>query len=237
MAPRTIALFSEEMALNFDLARVETQLELIAWRDAQLEGITNQLEKAFPALLVLIENRVSELSMLEVGKAHANLKRFSAALIGPWADEQARIAVERAQESLKDVLSNIPSTQEYRAHVTAALPAVAGVGLIAASVLGLPAVVSYATITTTSLLVFSTSMVSTPVLLAGGAVLAGLSFAGVKVIDSAKDKTRAHLVARVNALARTAVFGQGQAPQARCLLNDLQAAVLKAGQTQIAEVC
>lgn len=225
------------MTLNFNLARVETQLELIAWRDAQLESITDQLENAFPALQDMIERRVAELSVLELGRSHANVKRFAESLIGPWADEQARIAVERAQESLSSVLSNMTSKEDYRAHVVTALPAVAGVGLIAASVFALPTVVSYATITTTSFLVFSISTISTPLLLAGGVVLAGLSLAGVKAIDSAKDKTRAHLVARVNTLARTAIFGHGQAPQARCLLNDLQAAVLKAGETKIAEVC
>ena len=105
--------------------------------------------------------------------------------------------------------------------------------MLAASVLGLPAIVSYATITTTSVLVFSTSTISIPLLLAGGTVLAGMSFAGVKAFDKAKDKMRAHLAARVQSLALAAIFGHGLSPDERYLLNDLQAAILKSGQTQL----
>ncbi len=92
---------------------------------------------------------------------------------------------------------------------------------------------SYATITTTSLLVFSTPTISIPLLLAGGTVLAGMSIVGVKAFDHAKDKMRAHLAARVQSLALSAIFGHGLAPDARYLLNDLQAAILKSGQTQL----
>lgn len=67
-------------------------------------------------------------------------------------------------------------------------------------------------------------------------MLAGLSFAGVKAFDQAKDKMRAHLAARVQGLALAGVFGLGLAPDARCLLNDLQAAVLKAGQTRLEDI-
>jgi hypothetical protein len=78
--------------------------------------------------------------------------------------------------------------------------------------------------------------VSIPLLLAGGTVLAGLSFAGFKAVDHAKDSVRSNLTERVKSIALSAIFGFGLAPEARCLLNDLQAVVLKAGEAELGEV-
>jgi hypothetical protein len=44
---------------------------------------------------------------------------------------------------------------------------------------------------------------------------------------------RSHLTGRLTQHARTVVFGDGLAPADRCLLNDTQAIVLKAGQTSL----
>lgn len=219
--------------MTFDLADLEAQLGLLDWRDSQLEAITDQLEAAFPALAGAIVARIAAMTSFEVGRAHLNPRSLAEGLIAPWAEQQSEIAVSRAEASLSDLISSLQTDGRMGAHLGTALPALAGVGLLAASVLGLPAVLSYATITTTSFLVFSTSTVSLPLLLAGGTVLAGLSFAGVKAFDQAKDKMRAHLAARVQGLALAGIFGLGLAPDARCLLNDLQAAVLKAGQQQL----
>lgn len=219
--------------MTFDLARVETNIRLIDWRNDQLEAITDQLEDAFPSLAVAIANHVAGLSTFEVGKGHMNPKRIAEELIAPWAEEQSSLAINRAEASLSDLISKLPHDNGLESHLKSALPAIAGVGMLAASVLGLPAIVSFATVTTSSFLVFSTSAVSVPLLLAGGTVLAGMSFAGVKVVDHAKDKMRANLIARVQTIALSAVFGYGLAPEARCLLNDLQATVLKAGETEL----
>lgn len=222
--------------MPFDLASMETQLGLLEWRDGQLEAITNQLEAAYPTLVAETVARISAMTSFAVGRAHLNPRPLAESLIAPWAAEQSRIAVKRAEASLSDLISTLHLDSGMGAHLSAALPALAGVGMLAVSVLGLPALVSYATITTTSFFVFSTSTISLPILLVGGTVLAGMSFAGVKAFDQAKDKMRAHLAARVQGLALSAIFGHGLAPDARCLLNDLQAAVLKAGQTRLEDI-
>lgn len=222
--------------MPFDLARVETQLGLLDWRNDQLEAITRQLEAAFPTLAADIVARICEMTSLQVGRAHLNPRPLAESFIAPWAEAQSLIAVRRAEASLFDLISSLKLDGGFGAHLSTALPALAGVGMLAASVIALPAVVSYATITTTSFLIFSTSTISLPLLLAGGTVLAGLSFAGVKAFDQAKDKMRAHLAARVQGLALAAIFGHGLPPDTRCLLSDLQAAVLKAGQTQLEEM-
>lgn len=219
--------------MTFDLARVETNLRLIDWRNDQMEAITGQLEDAFPSLAAAITNHVVELSTFEVGRGHMNPKKIAEDLIKPWAEKQSHLAINRAEASLSDLISKLPQSNDLGSHLASALPAIAGVGMLAASVLGLPAVVSFATVTTTSFLVLSTSAVSLPLLLAGGTVLASMSFAGVKVVDHAKDKMRANLIARVQTIALSAVFGYGLPPDARCLLNDLQATVLKAGETEL----
>lgn len=222
--------------MPFDLARLETSLRLIDWRNAQLDAITTQLENAFPQLIDTIASHVIGLSTFEVGKAHLNPKKLAEELITPWAESQSNTAISRAEASLSSLISSLPQSDGLHTHIQTALPAVAGVGMLAASVLGLPAIVSFATVTTTSFLVFSTSAVSIPLLLAGGTVLAGMSFAGVKAVDQAKDKMRANLIARVQAIALSAVFGYGLSPDARFLLNDLQAAVLKAGEAELRDI-
>lgn len=219
--------------MPFDLASVETSLRVIDWRNAQLDGITAQLEEAFPQLAETITNHIAKLSTMEVGKAHFNPRKFAEGLIAPWAEAQTSTAINRAEASLSDLISELPRDSGLNGHIQSALPAMAGVGMLAASVLGLPAVVSFATVTTTSFLVLSSSAVSIPLLLAGGTVLAGMSFAGVKAVDHAKDKLRANLTTRVQSIALSAVFGYGLAPEAQYLLNVLQAAVLKAGEAEL----
>lgn len=222
--------------MPFDLARVETCLKLVDWRNAQLEAITAQLEGAYPKLVEAIDKHVAELSILEVGWAHFDPKKLAEELIAPWAEAQSSAAISRAEESLSELISSLPHESGIAGHVQSALPAVAGVGMLAASVLALPTVVSFATVTTTSFLVFSTSAVSIPLLLVGGTVLAGLSFAGVKAVDHANESVRSNLVERLTSVACSAIFGYGLAAESRCLLNDLQAAVLKAGEAELGEI-
>lgn len=217
-----------------NLAEIETRIELIDWRDSAMASVTEQLENAFPTLIAAIEDRVRDLTTFQVAKAHADPRSLTQEMLRTWADEQSQIAFARAETELDALISNLKSEGNLGA-VATALPAVAGVGMLAASVLALPALVTYATVTTTSFLVFSTSAVSIPVLLVGGTGLALLSLTGSKIVADTAAKARAHLASRVEAYARSAVFGTGAAPDARYLLNDLQAAILKAGQTQLAE--
>lgn len=219
--------------MALDLMVLESRLKVIDWRDNELAAITEQLEQSFPVLLMQIESLVAKMSALQLRRAEINPRKLTAELVAPWATEQSRIAIDRAENDLGALIDTLKHEGGLGA-VATALPALAGVGMLAASVLGLPAVVSYATVTTTSLLFFSTSTVSIPLLLAGGTVLAGLSLAGVSVVGRTQDRLRSHLVARIAGQARVAIFGTGLAPEARCLLNDLQAAVLKTGETQLA---
>lgn len=225
-----------EPGIQFDIASVENRLALLEWRDAQLEAISSQLEAAFPKLTTTINTHIAEMTSFQVGKAHVNPRTLAETLITPWAEEQSHIAILRAETSLSNLVSSLDLDSGTRGHLDVALPALAGVGMLAASVLGLPAIVTYATVTTTSFLVVSTSSISLPLLLAGGTVLAGLSFAGVKTFDRAKDKLRANLADRVHGVILAAVFGYGLAPDARCLVNDLQAAALKAAEAELKSV-
>ncbi len=219
--------------MSFDLGIIETQLDLLDWRDVQLEAITEQLEDAFPSLIELIEARVAKLSIGRVAWFHANSKRLATELLAPWADNQAKIALKRAEESLADIVGDMHTDAKFSEHLSAALPALAGISVIAASVAGLPAVVSFATLTSTSFFFITTSSISMPLLLTGGVILTGLSLAGIKTVDHASGKTRAHLVRKVATIAQTAVFGYDLSPDARCLVNVLQAAVLKAGENKL----
>ena len=219
--------------MSFDLAMIETQLDLLDWRDVQMEAITEQLEDAFPSLIESIKARVDELSIGKIAWFHANPKSLATEVLAPWADNQAQIALKRAEDSLAEILRDIHSDAKASDHLAAALPALAGISAIAASVAVLPAVVSFATLTSTSFFFITTSSISMPLLLAGGVILTGLSLAGMRTLGHATGKTRAHLVRKIEEIAQTAVFGYGLSPDARCLVNVLQAAVLKAGENKL----
>ncbi|WP_417808789.1 hypothetical protein [Thioclava sp.] len=221
--------------MAFDLNTIETRLQLLDWRDSQLEAITGQLEDAFPSLEKTIETRLSEMTTLQVARAQLSAKPLAESIISPWAAAQGLIALKRAEESLTAVVTEMNMESSIGDHIHTALPALAGVGVLAASVAGLPAVVSFATVTS-SFLFISTSSISVPLLLVGGVALTGLSLAGFKGLDYAKDKSRARLAARILAEAQAVIFGQGLAPNSRCLVNDLQAIVLKAGVNKLEEI-
>ena len=218
--------------MTFNLSAIEAQLAFLSWRDTQLQSITTQFEAAWPTLEAAIERHVAEMPLWKVAQAHYDIQPVATDVVVPWAEEQGRIAAARAEEGLREILANAPqgALSDYAA---TALPAIAGVGLLAASVLAVPAVVSYATVTSVSFLVLTTTTISTPVLLAGGAALAALSLTGKSALRHAKDRLRIHLTRRITQHAQTVVFGDGLPPAARCLLNDTQAIVLRAGQTSL----
>lgn len=221
--------------MAFDLAPVEAQLKLIEWRNRQRENITEHLEAAFPALLDAIEKRVNGMSALEFSRASLNPKKVAEELTQAWAEKQVQVVFARAEASLAEVMAALKADSRYSDHVRAALPAFAGIGLMAGSVLGLPSVVSFATVTTTSFFFFTTSSISVPMLLAGGTVLAGLSVAGVKVFDKSNDMLRGVLIKRVRSLAEVTVFGYGLKLPARCFLDDVQLLVDKATEGTLLE--
>lgn len=218
--------------MTFNLSAIEAQLSLLSWRDTQLQAITAQFEAGWPALEQAIEQHVAQMPLWKIGRAHIDMGPLARHLIVPWADEQGHVAAVRAEEELAALTANAPqgSLAEY---ASAALPALAGVGLISASVLAVPAVVSYATVASVSFLFVTTTSVSTPILLAGGAAIAALSVSGSAALGHAKQRTRTHLSERLKRHARIVIFGDEQVPSARCLLNDTQALVLKAGHTSL----
>lgn len=224
--------FHREFRMTFDLSIIQTQLGLLTWRDTQLSAITAQFNAAWPALEAAIDKHVADMTLWQIGWAHYDIAPVARDLIAPWAEEQACIAATRAEEGLAEIMAILPAAS-LADHAMTALPALAGVGLIAASVVAVPAVVSYATVASVSFLVVTTTAISTPILLAGGAAIAAMSLTGSGVLGHANERARTHLADLLKAHARTVIFGDGLAPSARCLLNDTQALVLKAGKTEL----
>ncbi|PWE48707.1 hypothetical protein DEM26_16535 [Thioclava sp. NG1] len=221
--------------IAFDLNELEARIQLLDWRDDELIAITNQLEDAFPSLVSSIESHIAKMSAIRVTRAQLRAKTLAKELIEPWAEEQCREALARAEESISTLVGELDLKTDLGDHFHAALPALLGVGTLTASVASLPAVVSFATVTTSTLVFFSTSAVSVPLLLAGGVALTGLSLAGMKGVDYALDKSRARLALRIINLANTAVFGAGLPANSPSLITKLQAFVLRAGANKLEE--
>lgn len=215
-----------------ELAIVEARLRLVAWRDKQMVAVTEQFEAAWPALAENIDRHVAELSLWRVAQSHTSVASALEELLAPWRQEQWRIASVRADESLTAVMATLPQ-DSLASHAGTILPAVAGVGLVAASVAAIPAVMSFATVSATSLLFFSTSTISIPLLLVGGGAVAALSLTGSTVLGSAMQTGRNNLAERMKTHARSAIFGDGRPLTERSILSDTQAAVLKSAQTAL----
>ena len=75
--------------------------------------------------------------------------------------------------------------------------------------------------------------ISSPLLLAGGALLAVMSLTGSAAIGKAKHRGRTQLAERIKRSARSAIFGDGRNPSDRCVVSDTQAEVLKAAQNTL----
>lgn len=218
---------------------IHTSLEVLIWRDEQMAAISEQLEDAFPALLAELDHLADEGSLMSVAIATVGVYTAAGAAIKAWSEEQSRIAVARAETELEHTLTSLSA--DFAAGSSAwdsaatAIPAVAGVGILAGSLAAIPTVISFATITTSSFAFFATSTVSWPLFAVGAAALAIASYTGSSALSHAASQARASFKRRLHDAAARAVFGTGLALDARCLHNDLQALVVTAGRNRLQE--
>jgi hypothetical protein len=157
------------------LTAIDAQLEFLAWRDDQLIEISDQLEENFPVLLMALKDVVDQSSTWELAQATFALTSNAEELITQWAAEQLSEALSRAETELEQTILQLPDRMSIDGdtwdQVTNALPAFAGVGLIAASVTAIPTVISFATVGTGFLAVWSTAAISWPLFALGAAVI------------------------------------------------------------------
>lgn len=222
---------------------VDAQLEFLAWRDTQLADISLQLENSFPALLDDLTDQIERAGRFNLIRSTIALKSSAEATIQLWGANQLNVALSRAEAELDQVILQLPGKvnldTDVWVQVTNALPALAGVGLIGASVAAIPAVISFATIVTpaTSFLIFwgaaATTTISWPLFALGAAGIGVATLAGSQSLKSAETRARRKLCSRVHREAGRQVFGIGEKPGARCILSDVQAAVVQAGQNRI----
>lgn len=225
---------------------IAEQLEFLAWRDAQLSAISLQLEGAFPALLDGLSSRVEHASLVDLVHSTLTLKSSAEAIMQQWSSEQLDAASIRAEAELEDALLQLPGGLKLDSDIWEqggkALPALAGVGLIGASVAAIPAMISFATIVTpaTSFLFFwgaaATTTISWPLFALGAAGVGVATLVGSQSLKAAETGARNKLRCRMHKEAGRQVFGIGEEPGARCILSDIQAAVVKAGQNRILAV-
>lgn len=216
---------------------IAAQLEFLAWRDAQLAAISLQLEEAFPALLDELAKQVENASIVNLVRSTIALKSSAEAVIQRWGADQLATALSRAEAELDQAFLQLPGSvnldSDVWEQVNKALPAIAGVGLIGASLAAIPTVISFATVSTSVLAFWGTSAISWP-LFAIGAVGIGVgTLTGSQSLKFAKGKARSKLCSRLHREAGRQVFGIGERPGARCMLSDMQAAIVQAGRNRI----
>ena len=221
--------------MNFQA--IAAQLEFLAWRDAQLAAISSQLEEALPALLDELAEQVESASIVNLVRSTIALKSSAEAIIQRWGADQLVKALGRAEAELDQTLLQLPGKvnldSDVWEQVTKALPAIAGVGLIGASLAAIPTVISFATVSTSVLAFWGTSAISWPLFALGAAGIGVATLTGSQSLKFAKDKARRKLCLRLHREAGRQVFGIGEKPGARCMLSDIQAAIVQAGRNRI----
>lgn len=211
-------------------------MAVLDWRDSQMEAISEQLEDAIPDLLARLDAWVDEASRWSLALAEIGPNADQRAIVDSWSAEQTRQAVRRAEEAMTDALRALPPDLTGGApELATLLPAMAGVGLIAASVAALPTIISFATVTTSSLAFFSVTTVSWPLMVAGIAVAATAAAAGSTLLIRAEGDWRRRVKTRLRAWAYAQMLGLGAPRGARSFLSDLQAAIIRAGNTRMEE--
>lgn len=220
--------------MNFQA--IAAQLEFLAWRDAQLAAISSQLEEALPALLDELAEQVESASVVNLVRSTIALKSSAEAIIQRWGADQFVKALGRAEAELDQTLLQLPGKvnldSDVWEQVTKALPAIAGVGLIGASLAAIPTVISFATVSTSVLAFWGTAAISWPLFALGAAGIGVATLTGSQSLKFAKDKARQKLCLRLHREAGRQVFGIGEKPGARCMLSDIQAAIVQAGRNR-----
>lgn len=220
-----------------DFQAIAAQLEFLAWRDTQLAAISSQLEEALPALLDELAEQVESASVVNLVRSTIALKSSAEAIIQRWGADQLVKALGRADADLDQTLLQLPGkvnlVNDVWEQVTKALPAIAGVGLIGASLAAIPTVISFATVSTSVMAFWGTSAISWPLFALGAAGIGVATLTGSQSLKFAKDKARQKLCLRLHREAGRQVFGIGEKPGARCMLSDIQAAIVQAGRNRI----
>lgn len=212
-------------------------IALLDWRDRQLEAISEQLEDALPQLVDQLKAWVDQASILDLVGANLGPNADQNAIIDIWKSEQIRRAVRRADEAMSAALRSLPpdpgGLTDATPELGQLLPAAAGVGLLAASIAAIPTVVSFATITSSSLAIFTISTVSWPLMAVGAAGVATATFLGSTLVTRAHASWREGIKSRLRAWAYKQMLGLGAPRGARSLLSDLQAMVTVAGSNRM----
>lgn len=215
---------------------IAAQLEFLAWRDAQLAAISVQLEEGFPDLLDRLSKEVESASIVNLVRSSIALKSSTEKIMQTWGADQLEIALSRAEAELDQAILQLPGKVDLDSdvweQVAKALPAIAGVGLIGASLAAIPTVLSFATVGTSVLAFWGVSAISWPLFAAGAAGIGVATLTGSQTLKFAENAARRKLCSRLHREAGRQVFGVGDKVGARCMLSDIQAAIVTAGQNR-----
>ncbi len=200
---------------------------MIRWKQARFEEITIVIEDALPELMANIETTVASMPTISASKAQIFSDGLWKELFEPWAKQTASLVEAQMEEEIGELITSTSEKGSLGEALRVARPALAGAGVLAASLAAIPGVISLATVSTTSFFVFTTASISWPIVAVGGAGLAVATFTGGSGVKWLGKKNRLHLVNRLQGRALTVALGYGLASGKRSLVADLQAATLR----------
>lgn len=153
--------------------------------------MVQQFEQAIPELIENVEETIEGIGIKEAMQR----KQFHDSKIAPkvekWFEDQTEIFVKRLAKSVDNASKKLTSKpEEHSWSWTEIAGAGAVVAASAAPVAVIPLAASFATVTTTSFVVFTSSAVSLPLLGAGLLGVGAVALGGQKFRQKAADKFR-----------------------------------------------
>lgn len=226
---------------NMDHQTLAAHLDLLIWRDEQLEATTDQLEAALPELVDSVASLVDEAGTVELLKTSVTLRKSVDNHVKAWAAEQARVATKRAEIALDATISSLGTeiglADDFREVAVAGLGATSGLAIIGGSLATIPTALTFATVTTGGFFgFFATASFSVPLLAIGALGVGVLSFTGSTVVHRAKTSARNKLKSRLLKAVEQQVMGYGMPVGQRTVLSDIQAMIIRAGENKIEDL-
>lgn len=214
------------------------QLEVIKWRDEQLEAVTAQFRKNLPDLLSEISDLLDASGPIKSVVLSLGMQRSIKKVVASWREEQTAIAMDRAETALDIAIADFKSDVEIEGGgaeiLLSGLTTAAGLTAMAGSVAAIPALIVGATVTTGGVLgFFTTTTISAPLVGIGVIGLGTVMATGSTLLLKTYAKTKEQLKRRLNRSVQKHVMGYGKHPGTPSVLSHVQAMIMQAGKTKI----
>lgn len=162
--------------------------EIVRWRNQERLEVVEFLASRVEDLCAMARTRIDQIGMQDMVRGGFH-DREIAPLVEAWIAARQQDLIARidqaAESSMEQVEARLTISGEGHSWTETGL-AIGGTALTVAPLLAVPSLLSAATVTTTSFLVFTSTAFSWPILAVGAVCLGAASFTGFRAHDRGK---------------------------------------------------